>query len=236
MATKFSSSTDMTTLQVLSAGAIEPGLLDAARAFTEKSGHDIEIAWATTPMIRDRIARGVTADLLIVPPATASEFAAQGRVDAGAGVALGKVGVGVASRDGAPRPDLASAQTLKRALLEADSIVINRASSGLYMETLLDRLGVKQAIEPKLLRIIDGPRMMQHIIHGKGYEFGFCASVEIVLFSDKGLKLAGLLPPDIQFHTPYAAVPMRDGGATREFLDFLDSDASRALFRKYGIE
>jgi molybdate transport system substrate-binding protein len=45
-------------------------------------------------------------------------------------VELGRVGVGVAVRAGAPVPDISNTEALKRAILAADSIVYNRASTG----------------------------------------------------------------------------------------------------------
>ena len=225
-------------INVLSAGAIEPGLVDSARAFGSASGLEVAIQWATTPMIRQRMTHGVSADLLIVPTAAAEDFAAAGKVDNAAHVDLGRVGVGIGVRKGAPIPDVSTTQALAHSLLDADSVVINRASSGIYMETLLARLGVKDAIENKLLRIIDGPQMMQHLIHGKGREFGFCASVEIVLYHDRGMQLAGMLPEDIQYYTPYTAVPMRNASNPRgasAFLAYLTTEESRRHFRAYGI-
>ena len=225
-------------INVLSAGAIEPGLVDSARAFGSASGLEVAIQWATTPMIRQRMTHGVSADLLIVPTAAAEDFAAAGKVDNSAPVDLGRVGVGIGVRKGAPVPDVSTTQALTRSLLDADSVVINRASSGIYMETLLARLGVKDAIENKLLRIIDGPQMMRHLIHGEGREFGFCASVEIVLYHDRGMQLAGMLPEDVQYYTLYTAVPMLNASnptGARAFLAYLSTEQSRRHFRAYGI-
>jgi molybdate transport system substrate-binding protein len=228
------------SITLLSAGAIEPGLVEATQTFGRQHPCDVQITWATTPMIRERIASGYQADILVVPPAAVNDFAAAGHVP-GRSVYLGRVGVGIGVRTGAPLPDITTTAALKQSLLDFESIVINRASSGLYMEGLLDRLGVKKQIEHKLLRIIDGPQMMQHLIHGKGREFGFCASIEIVLYRDRGITLAGLLPEDIQQYTTYVAAPMNaspDSGkavAAQALLAYFDTPPSRAIFARHGI-
>lgn len=233
-------------IRVLSAGAVEPGLIDATASFSRQTGCEVTIDWATTPMIRERFSAGpmdYPADVLVIPPAAYDDFVAAGHVPAGSSIYLGRVGVGVFVRDGAPLPDVSSTAALKQSLLDFDSIVINRASSGLYMEGLLERLGVKQQIEPKLVRIIDGPQMMQHVMHAKhdrGREFGFCASIEIVLYRGRGITLAGMLPEEVQHYTPYVAAPMKqawEGGqaAVRALLGFFDSPASRAIFARHGI-
>jgi molybdate transport system substrate-binding protein len=228
-------------ITILSAGAIEPGLVEATQTFGREQQCEVAIEWATTPMIRSRIAGGQTADLLVVPPAAFDDFVAAGYVPAGSGVTLGRVGVGVGVRTGAPLPDITTTAALTQSLLDFESIVINRASSGLYMEGLLERLGVKDRIAHKLVRIIDGPQMMQHIIHGKGREFAFCASIEIVLYRDRGVTLVGMLPEDIQHYTTYVAAPMhgvRDDAhaeAVKALLAYFDSPPSRGIFARHGI-
>ena len=94
-----------TIVEVLSAGAVEPGLIAASRAFEARGGDGIRIEWATTPAIRKRIDAGEVFDLLIVPKAALDELAAAGRLIAQEDVALGRVGVGVAARTGMASPD-----------------------------------------------------------------------------------------------------------------------------------
>src|SRR5439155_8161208 len=118
-------------IRVLSAGAVEPGLRAAAAAFKKQSGHDVNIAFNTTPEIRKRIGGGEAFDVVIAPPAALDEFAGAGKV-ATDRVNLGRVGLGVAVRPGAAVPDISSGEALKRSVLQADSIVFNRASSGIY--------------------------------------------------------------------------------------------------------
>src|SRR5260221_11440188 len=122
-------------IRVLSAGAVGPGLRAAAAAFKKQSGHDVNIAFNTAPEIRKRIGGGEAFDVVIAPPAALDEFAGAGKV-AAERANLGRVGMGVAVRPGAPVPDISSGGALKRSVLAADSVGFNRASSGLYFENL----------------------------------------------------------------------------------------------------
>ena len=231
--------TTSSDVKVLSAGAIEPGLIAAAEAFGKESGSHVAIEWATTPTIRQLVASGSVADILVVPPDAVDHFAAAGKIADGQSVYLGRVGVGIAVRDGAPEPAIDSAETLKQALLDAESVVFNRASSGLYVEQLLGRMGVADAIQAKAVRYSNGPEMLQHLIDGKGREFGFCAIIEILMYCNKGLRLVGPLPESIQRYTTYMAVPMTVGAnlrGAREFLLYLGSPDARRIFASYGIE
>src|SRR5262249_2485961 len=105
---------------------------------------------ATTPEIRRLFGEGAAPDVVIAPPAALDELAKFGKIDSAAQITLGRVGVGVVIRDGAPKPDISTTDALKRALLEADSVIYNRASSGLYIEGLLQRLGLAEKIQAKV--------------------------------------------------------------------------------------
>src|SRR5207244_11448415 len=119
-------------------------------------------------------------------------------------VSLGRVGVGVVIRDGAPKPDVSTTEALKRALLDADSVIYNRASSGLYVEGLLQRLGLAEQIKAKTKRYT-GTDMIEPLIKGRGREIGFMPVVQILNWRGRGLQLVGPLPDDIQHYTTYAA-------------------------------
>lgn len=225
-------------INVLSGGAVEPGLNAAAAAFQKATGHVVKITYNTTPQMRKRIAAGDTFDVVIAPPAAVKEFAAAGKVEAG-GVDVGKVGSGVVVRPGAPVPDISSADAIKRTVLEAESIVFNRASSGLYFEGLLKKMGVYEQIEAKAARYATGAEVMEHVLKGKGKEVGFGPITEILQYKDKGLRLVGPLPAEIQNYTSYTAVAM-SGGASKaeaqELVRYLGGPAGKKLFVAAGIE
>jgi molybdate transport system substrate-binding protein len=199
------------TIEVLSAGAVEPGLLPAAEAFRRETGHE----------------------------AVLDDLAKLRRVDGDARVPIGKVGVGATVREGAPQPDLRTVEALKRAVLGAETVVYNRASTGLYLEKLFERLGVAEAIAARSVRYPDGASVLEHVARGTGREIGFGAITEIMLFRDKGLRLVGPLPAEVQNYTTYAAAPAAGAAnaeAARAFVRFLGGPAGRAIFAAHGVE
>src|SRR6266853_6900481 len=225
-------------IRVLSAGAVEPGLRAAAAAFKKQSGHDVNIAFNPAPEIRKRIAGGDSFDVLIAPPAALEEFAAAGKLTMER-VALGRVGLGVAVRPGAAVPDISSSEALKRSVLEADSIVFNRASSGIYFENLLKKMGIYEQLQARTTRYADGASVMEHVLKGKGREIGFGPVTEILQHREKGLKLVGPLPSEVQNYTSYSAAPMTaaaNAGPAKAFVRYLGSPESKALFVGAGID
>jgi molybdate transport system substrate-binding protein len=223
-------------IKVLSAGAVEPGLRSAVGAYAKQSGNDVKLTFNTAPEIRKRVAAGETFDVVIAPPAALDEFA--GKV-AAERVALGRVGLGVAVRPGAQLPDISSSEALKRSVLQADSIVFNRASTGIYLENLFKKLGIYEQILPKTTRYPDAGAVMEHVLKGKGREIGFGPVTEILLHRDKGLKLVGPLPADIQNYTSYSAAPMTGSAnaeGARAFVRWLGGAESKALFSAAGVD
>ena len=224
-------------ITVLSAGAIQPGLAAAAAAFEKQTGHAVKITYATAPQIAARVGGGETFDVVIAPPAVLDELANAGKL--GDRLSVGRVGVGVAVRAGARVPDISSAEALKRSLLAAESLVFNRASTGMYVETLLKNMGIYEQVAGKTTRYADGTAVHEHVLKGQGREMEFGAIPDILLHRDEGLRLVGPLPAEVQNYTSYAAAPMTaapSAEVARTFVRFLGSAAAKALFTASGIE
>ena len=224
-------------LQVLSAGAIEPGLKAAAAAFEKQTGHVAKITFNTAPELRKRMDGNPVFDVVIAPPAVITDFAAASKLlDSRANV--GRVGMGVAVREGAAVPDIANADALRRSVLDAESLVFNRASTGLYLEGLLKKMDVYAQVEGKTTRYPDGAAVMEHVIKGKGREIGFGAMTEILLYNGKGLKLVGPVPAEVQNYTSYTAAPLastKNQTLARQFVDFLSGQIGKPLFVAAGV-
>ncbi len=226
-------------INIISGGAVEPGVTAAVELFRKEDGVDVKVRFATAPAILQRVGGGEAADVVIAPAATIEDLAKAGKLDAAARTPVGRVGVGVVVRDGAPKPDVSSLEALTRALLDAQSVVYNKASTGLYLERLFDRLGVGAEVKAKETRYADGAAVIEHVIHGKGTEIGFGAITEIALYRDKGAQYAGPLPGDTQNYTAYVAAPTvaaAGGEGVAAFLKFLGSPAVRAALLGKGVE
>jgi molybdate transport system substrate-binding protein len=226
-------------IKVLSAGAVEPGLVAFAQLVKRETGDDLKIQFNTAPRIAQRLAAGEVYDVLISPPAAIAQAAKDGKVDAGTRVAVGRVGAGIIVRSGAPAPNVTTVDALKATLLAADSIVYNTASTGLYLDRLFEKMGILEQLKPKTTRYPDGAAVMEHVIKGKGNEIGFGAITEIRMYEPKGLRLVGPLPADVQNYTAYEAALMsaaKSPDAAREVLDRIALPAGRRAFASGGVE
>ena len=128
---------------------------------------------------------------------------------------------------------------MKRAILEADSVVYNRASTGLLIEEMLRKMGLEAQVASKAERPRDGAAVMEHLLHGRGREIGFGALTEILLFKERGIRLVGPLPPGLQAYTAYAAALPTAGtrsDAARALLTHFAAPESQRAFAAAGVE
>ncbi|MDQ6923393.1 MAG: substrate-binding domain-containing protein [Pseudomonadota bacterium] len=226
-------------IRILSAGAVESGLQAFAQVAKRETGHDLKIQFNTTPQIAQRLAAGEAYDLVIAPPDAIAKAAQDGKVVADTRIAVGRVGGGVVVRNGAPAPDIASVDALKRALLAADSVVYNTASSGIYLDKLFEKMGILEQLKPKTTRYPDGASVMEHVSKGRGNEIGFGAITEIKSYEPKGVKLVGPLPADAQNYTSYeAAMTTRATSpeAVKAVLNQMATPAGKAALAAGGME
>jgi len=227
----------MAQFELLSAGAVKPGLVHVIDAFQQKTGHKVDVTFATAPEIRKRIG-GAALDVVIAPPQLLDDLVKAGKATGERGI-VGRIGVGVMVREGASLPKIATVDELRQSLLEADSVVYNHASTGIYLETLFARLGIAAQLKTKTARYPDAAAVLDHVSKGRGKEIGFGATTVIVEGKSMGLIFVGPLPAEIQNYTTYAAMMTADGAAAnaaREFLDYLATDAAKAILAEAGIQ
>lgn len=224
-------------ITLLSAGAVKPGLVKVVDAFQRATEHAVNLAFAAAPAIAKRIGAGEIVDVVIAPPAVLDEIAVLGKV-LQAPLVIGRIGVGALVRDGAPLPKIATVEAFRQSLLDADSLVYNQASTGIYIEALFDRLGIGAELRVKSTRYADFAAVLEHVGKGTGNEIGLGATTVITESQNSGVKFAGPLPEAIQNYTTYAVAVTAAGEANeaaREFFRYLASATAKHLFTAAGI-
>jgi molybdate transport system substrate-binding protein len=224
------------TIKVLCDGPLELALPPIGEAFKKKTGHQVEFAFAPSPVIHKRIMDGETADLVIVQPNVSAELARNGKVDPGDHPAFGRIGIGLAARADAPPRDIKTADGLKQVLQRADTIVFNNVASGNQFAKVLERLGIAEEVKAKIVRT-EPSEMFERILAGSGDDLAVGALTQIR--AEKRLKLIGALPAELQSYLYYAAVPMTGAPnmkAAVEFIRFLFTPAVKAQLAAAGVD
>ena len=226
-------------LSVWSAGAVEEGVVRNAAAYRREAGHQVNAQFGTGPELEKRLSSSGSADVLIAPAAVVERALKAGAVVSGTQLPIGRVGVGVAVRRGTPAPNVATVDALRDALLRADSVVYNQASTGQYLEKLFSKMGILEPLSAKTTRYGNAAQVLEHVIAGKGSEIGFGPITEIKTFEPKGVVLVAPLPADVQNYTTYVAAVL-SGAREREpaahFIRYLTTAAARQTFAATGVE
>lgn len=226
-------------IKVLTAGAFKQVLLMLVPDFEKQTGHKVIVQNDTVGALAKRIEGGEVFDLAVLTPAAVNDLSSKGKFVAGSRTNLGRVGVGVVVKEGAPKPDISSVDAFKKALLAAKSVAyIDPAaggSSGIYVAGLLDRLGVAAEVKPKA-KLIPGGAVAEHIARGEA-ELGIHQISEILPV--KGVTLVGPLPADIQNYTVYAAglgAHGKESEAANSLLKTLSGPAAADVLKSKGME
>jgi molybdate transport system substrate-binding protein len=225
-------------IKVLTAGAYKAIVLAIKSEFEKKTGHTLVVDNGTAGALVKRIEGGEAFDVVIAPPASLQTL-----INAGTAVAaasgLARVGVGVMVPAGAPTPDISTVEAFKAAVLAAESVAYidpaSGGSSGVYLTTLFEKLGIADAVKAKA-RLKQGGYVADLLSSGQA-KLGIHQISEII--GAKGVTLVGPLPADIQNYTNYSgAVWSRtpDAGPAVSLLMALAAPEMAALLASKGME
>jgi molybdate transport system substrate-binding protein len=224
-------------IKVLASNGVKEALNELAPAFEREAGHKLVIAFGLAAALKRQIEAGEAFDLAILPAAGLNDLAKQGKVEARGRAAIARSGVGIGIRKGARRPDIRTAQALKRTLLAADSITwAKEGQSGIYFAELLKRIGIAERMKPKIVPAASGVEVGQLVASGK-VQLGVILVNE--LMAAPGVEVLGPLPPELQNYTVFHAgvgVGSKDSSAAKALIKFLTTPAAGAVFKAKGQE
>ncbi|HYT85651.1 MAG TPA: substrate-binding domain-containing protein [Burkholderiales bacterium] len=232
---------DAAEIKVLTSRAMHHVLTDLGGTFERTSGHKVTLVLAPPTEIMKRVVDGQIVDV-VMSGATVDNLVKQGKIAAGDRVLLARVGIGVAVRAGAPKPDISSPEALKRTLLGAKSIVYTDpavgGASGIHFEKVLDRLGIAKEVKAKSTKnpLAATKPSAEFVARGEA-ELGIQLISEIV--SVPGVELLGPLPGDLQSMTAILAGILKtapEPEAARTLLRFLTSPAAAPAIKAAGME
>ena len=116
--------------------------------FERATGHKLVIWYGNRGTILRRIKAGEAFDLAII--GALDEFTKEGKITAGTRTGIARVGMGVSTRAGAPKPDISSVDAFKRALLNAKSVIyVPESVVGIHLARVFERLGIVEQMKAK---------------------------------------------------------------------------------------
>ena len=226
-------------IKVLSAGAFMEVLQALVPDFEKARGHTVKIDKDTAGGLKKRIEGGEAFDVVVVTPAVIEELAKEGRLIAASHVKVATVGVGVGVKEGAPKPDISTVDAFKRALLAARAVAYidpaSGGSSGIYVDKLLERLGIASEVRPKA-KLKKGGHAADFVASGE-------ADIVLQQISEiipvKGVTFVGPLPAEIQNITTYSAAistQSKNHDAAAALLKIFSNPQGAALLKAKGMQ
>jgi molybdate transport system substrate-binding protein len=232
---------DAAEVRVMISGGLTAAYNALVPEFERSTGNKVLTAYGpsmgtTVNAIPVRLERGEPADVLIMVGYALGDLVKQGKVIADSRVDLVKSPIGIAVRSGAAKPDISSADAIKRALLAAKSVAYSDSASGVYVSTeMFAKLGIVDAMKDKARKIPATP--VGEIVARGEAEIGLQQISELKPVS--GIDIIGPLPDDLQKITVFSAgiaAVSREPAAGRALIKFLASPAARDTIVNSGLE
>jgi molybdate transport system substrate-binding protein len=223
-------------LNMLAALAVREAYLELIPQFEVANGGKVAITWAGTVDIMKRMAAGERYDLVVASRGAVDDLIKLGKITPAGLLDVAGSGIGVAVRHGAPRPDISSAEALKRAVLAANTVGYSTGPSGVYLSGLFERMGIAGDIQRKLRSVPSGGTIGAIVASGEA-EIGFQQISELI--SGQGIDFVGPLPAEVQHITVITAgVPSnaKDPVAAQALATFLAGPAARAAIERAGLQ
>lgn len=224
-------------LKVIAGAAVAPALKALGPQFERATGHTLHVEYGILGELKSRIAKGEKFDVAIVPAGLLEAAARHGKVDGTTHAGLARVGMAVAVRAGAPKPDIGSADAFKRALLGASHVAYPpEGAIGVHLAKVLGQLGIAEQMKPKTL----AQRTVQTVaptVAGGQAELGFAPST--VFAGASGIEVVGPFPPELQQTLQLSAgvgTASSDPEAARALIRHLTSPEALAVFKAKGFE
>ena len=186
--------------------------------------------------IPNRLARGEHADVVIMVGYALDELIKQGKVDPASRVELADSRIGLVVRAGAPKPDISNVESLKKTLLDAQSVAYSDSASGVYIEQqLFKKLGIEDQLKPKAKMIAKIP--VGSVVATGDYQLGFQQVSE--LLPVPGVSFVAKIPESVQSVTRFAAgipVNAQHPAEAKALLADLAAPAAQADVQATGLD
>jgi molybdate transport system substrate-binding protein len=228
-------------LHLLCAGAAKGLVLALQADFERSAGVRLQARFGAVGAMRDELAAGTRCDVFVATEAMVASLAASGALDSQSIAPIGRVQTALAVRADAPAPDIASAEALRSALLAAPSLYIPdaaRSTAGAHVVAVLERLGIADAMTPRLVMHPNGATAMRELAASTARGALGCTQATEIRYTP-GVALVGPLPAPCALATVYSAAigaGAHHAEAARALVALLAGPASAALRLAGGFD
>ena len=215
----------------MSGNGAKAAVQELCAQFERATGNTIKLHFEVNADLKKKIEAGEAFDVAVLNPPVIDALIKDGKLVAGSRADIGRSGLGLAVRKGAPKPDISSAEAFKRTLLAAKAVAYpGKGASGLYFVSLLDRLGIKAEMQGKL-KPMAAEDTVEVVARG---EADMVVVVATRITGVPGVDLVGPIPEDLQTKIGFAAglsASAKERDAAQALIRFLTAPAAAATLQ-----
>ena len=237
LGTSFAIAADAAEVKIISGPATD-GVLAALRPqFERDTGDNFTSRGGVTGVLKHLIENGEQFDLAIIPGPLMDSFAKQGKIAAGTSLPFVRVGMGVAVRSGAAKPDISSVAKFKQAILDAKSVTfVPKGETATRLASVLERLGIAEQVKAKAQPQPTVSAAIQAVASGK-VELYF--SLTNIIASAKGIELVSPFPSELQHYLVIntgISASAKEPEAAKALVKILMSPSADPVIKAKGLE
>ncbi len=227
-----------TVVTLIAPGGIRAPIEKLIPGFESKTGYKVKATFGSGLGTKRQVTRGEAFDVPVVQPPY-PEVIASGNVVENTATPLANVAVGVAVKQGMPKPDISTPEAVRKMLLAAKSVSIpdsaNGAAAGVSFDKTLEQLGIANQMRLTLKRAHGGAAAMAMVAKGE-VEIGLTFMSEM---NTPGIEKVGPLPREISPRTGlvgFVSTHAKNPEAARALLRYLSSPEAAAVYKSLGME
>ncbi|MEY4600122.1 MAG: hypothetical protein RLZZ445_2919 [Pseudomonadota bacterium] len=223
-------------IKILTSNSTLPVLNALIPAYEKNSGNTVSISADSAKAMVARIRGGETGDILVLGNGAVKELTEAGYINGTTRRGFARAIVGVGVRSGTPHPDISSVDAFRKSLLAARAIAHTvHGASGMYIPTLIEKLGITAEMKPKTVTR-PGGYIGTVVVAG---EADIALQQIPELLAVPGLDCVGPVPDAVQksFETSIALFRnSTQAAAAQAMADFFANPVNTPLFREKGLE
>jgi molybdate transport system substrate-binding protein len=222
-------------LRVLAGGAMTAVWEELKPKFEQASGHKLEIFFGTTPNLIRETTSGKPFDIGVVPIDVMRDTSARAKFAPGPTLDIARVGLGVAVRAGAPKPDIDTPDALRATLLKARSVAsIPESATGYSIAKVFERLGISEPMKAKMKAQPNPARVVAVVAKGEAELGVFLINV----LTTPGLDVVGPFPAELQQDVVFTAAlsaDTKEPGVATALIMYLKTPEAVAIIKAKGM-
>jgi molybdate transport system substrate-binding protein len=210
-------------------------IVELVEQFERLSPHTVEIVHTPSSFIIKRVRSGEAVDVTILTAQASDDLIKEGKLVRRVDIARSSIGIAVLAD--APKPDVSSADAVRRTLLAVKTFARNEgAESGIHILRVFERLGIVEEMKAKTIGMPVNTGYVAQLVVDRKVEMAAQQMPE--LYAVSGVAPTPL-PPELQMIIPFAAgvsSTTRQPEAVEALLKFMTSPAAAAVLKAKGLD